>query len=211
MNLKKLWHRVVLFFCVNCVIVHITINNDIAANIDNNVKFLNFKNQFWPSKHRFSLVLTLLQIFEWKNQTIYWESKEKLLKSFKPITCPGEFFWSNIWSDSTEQRLRTISTVIRNRKIAWKHGPYCWYFCLNLKYMWRPYGEYIKTTKNCGFCEKLQFENWKQLWGCFNHFLLLRLWCQRFWGSSEDRYRSKSSQILLVCYSLQNSQNGINQ
>ena len=129
MHLKKLWHRVVLFFCVNCVIVHITINNDIAANIDNNVKFLNFKNQFWPSKHRFSLVLTLLQIFEWKNQTIYWESKEKLLKSFKPITCPGEFFWSSIWSDSTEQRLRTISTVIRNRKTAWKHG----IFLLELK------------------------------------------------------------------------------
>ena len=40
----------------------------------------------------------------------------------------------------------------------------------------------------------------KWLWGCFSQFLLLWLWCQRFRGSSEDRYRSKRlSQILLVC------------
>ena len=49
---------------------------------------------------------------------------------------------------------------------------------------------------------------WKWLWGCFSHFLLLWLLFQRFWGSSEDRYRSKRlSQMLLVCYSLLNSQN----
>ena len=48
----------------------------------------------------------------------------------------------------------------------------------------------------------------KMTWGCFSHFLLLWLWCQRFWGSSEDRYRSKRlSRMLLVCYSLLNSQN----
>ena len=60
-------------------------------------------------------------------------------------------------------------------------------------------------------------ENWwllwgiaqsKWLWGCFSHFLLLWLWCQHFWGSSEDWYRSKRwSQMLFVCYSLLNSQN----
>ena len=58
MHLKKLWHRVVLFFCVNCVVVHITINNDIAVNVDNNVKFLSFKNNFDPRNigfHWFSL------------------------------------------------------------------------------------------------------------------------------------------------------------
>ena len=49
---------------------------------------------------------------------------------------------------------------------------------------------------------------WKWLWGCFSHFLLLWPWCQGFWGSSEDRYRSKRvSQMLLVCYNLLNSQN----
>ena len=48
----------VLFFCVNCVVVHITINNDIAVNVDNNVKFLSFKNNFDPRNigfHWFSL------------------------------------------------------------------------------------------------------------------------------------------------------------
>ena len=49
---------------------------------------------------------------------------------------------------------------------------------------------------------------WIWLWGCFSHFLLLWPWCQRLWGSSEDRYRSKRvSQMLLVCYNLMNSQN----
>ena len=46
------------------------------------------------------------------------------------------------------------------------------------------------------------------LWGCFSHFLLLWPCCQGFWGSSEDRYRSKRvSQMLLVCYNLLNTQN----
>ena len=50
--------------------------------------------------------------------------------------------------------------------------------------------------------------SWKWLQGCFSHFLLLWLWCQRFLGSSEDRYRSKRlSHMLLVCYSLLNIQN----
>ena len=49
---------------------------------------------------------------------------------------------------------------------------------------------------------------WKLPWGCFNRFLLLWLWCQRFWGNSENRYRSKRlSQMLYMCYSLLNSQN----
>ena len=44
---------------------------------------------------------------------------------------------------------------------------------------------------------------WKWLWGCFSHLLLLRPWCQDLWGSSEDRYSSKRvSQMLLVSYNL---------
>ena len=35
-------------------------------------------------------------------------------------------------------------TVIRNGKIVWKHGPYC-YFRLNLKYLGWPYKEYSKS------------------------------------------------------------------
>ena len=49
---------------------------------------------------------------------------------------------------------------------------------------------------------------WKWLWGYFSHFLLSWLWCQRFWGTSKDCYRSKRlSQMLLVCDSLLNRQN----
>ena len=41
---------------------------------------------------------------------------------------------------------------------------------------------------------------WKWLWDCFSDFLLLWPWCQRFWGSSEDCYRSKKlSQICSSC------------
>ena len=49
--------------------------------------------------------------------------------------------------------------VIRNGKIVWKQGPYCWYFHLNLKHLGWPYREYIKTVKYGGFCEKLHSEN----------------------------------------------------
>ena len=41
----------------------------------------------------------------------------------------------------------------------WKHGPYRWYFRLNLKYLWWPYRVYIKTAKNGDFCEELLSEN----------------------------------------------------
>ena len=51
------------------------------------------------------------------------------------------------------------SIVIRNGKIVWRHGPYCWYFHLNLKYLGWPYRAYIKTGKNGQFCEELLSEN----------------------------------------------------
>ena len=55
--------------------------------------------------------------------------------------------------------IHTQTIVRRNGKIVWKHGQQCWYFCLNLKYLRRPYTAYIKTAKNGGFCEKLLSEN----------------------------------------------------
>ena len=50
-------------------------------------------------------------------------------------------------------------SIMRNRKIVWKQGPYCWYFRLNLEYLWWLYGVYIKTAKNGDFCEELPSEN----------------------------------------------------
>ena len=96
------------------------------------------------------------------------------------------------WGKSTPQLKipafkKTI--VIRNGKIVWKHGPIVDIFA----WTWNIWGgcmhrEHIKGAQNGGFCEKLLSEN-----GCFSHFLLLWLWCQRFWGSSENRCRNKKS------------------
>ena len=49
----------------------------------------------------------------------------------------------------------SICTVIRNRKIVWKHRPYWWYFRLNLKYLGWPYRAYFKIAKNGDFREEL--------------------------------------------------------
>ena len=49
--------------------------------------------------------------------------------------------------------------IIRNGRIVWKHGPYFWYVCLKLKYLWWPYRAYIKTAKIDDFCEGLHSEN----------------------------------------------------
>ena len=51
------------------------------------------------------------------------------------------------------------SIFVRNGKIVSKHRPYCWYFCLNLRYLGWPYREYIRTAKNGDFCEELLSEN----------------------------------------------------
>ena len=85
----------------------------------------------------------------------------KSTKMKSPTSISQEFDKSN----------KAIFTVIRSRKIVWKQGPYCWYFCSDLKDLRWPYREYFKTGKNGGFCVELfsenDFEN--------NNFLLLWL------------------------------------
>ena len=49
--------------------------------------------------------------------------------------------------------------VIKNGNIVWKHGPYCSYLPLNLKYLGWPYRTYIKTAKNGDLCEEYLGEN----------------------------------------------------
>ena len=49
--------------------------------------------------------------------------------------------------------------VIRNGKIVWKHGLYCWYFHLNLKYLGWSYRGNFKTAKSGVFFEELLTEN----------------------------------------------------
>ena len=75
------------------------------------------------------------------------------------------FLWPTLvyfYSVLRQNYLHTITLqiiVIRNGRIVWKHGPYCWYFRLNLKYLGWLYRAYIKTAKNGGFCEELLSEN----------------------------------------------------
>ena len=57
------------------------------------------------------------------------------------------------------ETFRTFNVVIKNGKTVWKHGPYCWYFRLNLKYLEWPCRAYIKTSQNGYFCKKLLSEN----------------------------------------------------
>ena len=96
-----------------------------------------------------------------------------------------------------------IVIVIKNGKIVWKHGSHCLYFCLNLKYLGWMYKAYIKIAKNCDFWVELLSEN--------DFEAVLATFCcydQCFWGSWEDRYKSKRVlQMLFVCYNLMNSEN----
>ena len=58
--------------------------------------------------------------------------------------------------------------VIRNGRVVWKHGQYCWYFCSNVKYLGWPYRLYIKIAKNGNFGEELHSENdFKAVLGTF--------------------------------------------
>ena len=66
-----------------------------------------------------------------------------------------------------EKNLR-FNIVIRDGNIDLKHGPYCWYFWLNVKCRGWPYRAYIKNSEKCQLL--LGFSQWKWLWGRFNHF-----------------------------------------
>ena len=69
----------------------------------------------------------------------------------------------SIWCGQKRKRSHNQQLYFRhnhkNEAIVWKHGPYCWYVCLNLKYLGWPYRAYIKTAKNDDFCEELLSEN----------------------------------------------------
>ena len=84
-------------------------------------------------------------------------------KCFSWISCNGTY---NYWEENLSSRIHCADIpvfeniiVIRNGRIVWKHGLFCWYFGLSLKYLEWPYREYIKTAKNGDFCEELLSEN----------------------------------------------------
>ena len=87
----------------------------------------------------------------------------KILQIIRPDTI------SRYYSHSTEIVIDKVNIgsftmihfniVIRDGKIARKHGPYFWCFFLDFKYLGWSYRENIKTAKNDGFCEGLLSEN----------------------------------------------------
>ena len=94
------------------------------------------------------------------------------------------------------------SIIIRNGKIVWKCGPYCWYFPLNLKYMGWSYREYIKTARNGGFWEELfsvnNFETVLVNFCCYGNGANASQAVQKF--ATNQRDYVKFSSCVIVCW-----------
>ena len=92
--------------------------------------------------------------------------------------------------------------VIGNGKIVWKHGPFCWYFRLNLKYLGWPYRAYIKTAKNGDFCEELlsenDFEAVLATFCCYDHGAKASEAVQKI-ATDQKEYR-KCSSCVIICW-----------
>ena len=96
----------------------------------------------------------------------------------------------------------TLIIVIRNGKIVLNHGPYCWYFRLDLKYLGWPCREYIKTAKNCDFWEKLlseiDFEAVLATFRCYDYGANASEAVQKI-ATDQNNYYKRSS-CVLVCW-----------
>ena len=106
------------------------------------------------------------------------------------------------WSSYTKLALSASSTiVIKNGKTVWKHWPYCWHFCFNLKYLRWPYRAYIKPAKNGDFCEELLSENdfgvVLATFCCYDHGAKASKAVQKI-ATDQKKYR-KCSSCVLIC------------
>ena len=117
--------------------------------------------------------------------------------------------WSNfnVWLSLFHEILGNkciliVCIVIRNGKIVWKHGPYCWYFCLNLKYLRWPYRAYIKTTQNGDFWEEFRSENDFEAvlatFCCYDHAAKVSEAVQKI-ATDQTEYR-KCSSCIIICW-----------
>ena len=98
--------------------------------------------------------------------------------------------------------LFSLIIFIRSGKVVWKHGPYCWYFCLNVKYLGWPYRAYIKTVKNGNFCEELLSENGFEAvlatFCCYDHGAKASEAVQKI-AADQKEYR-KCSLCAVICW-----------
>ena len=98
--------------------------------------------------------------------------------------------------------LNYCNIFIRNGKIGWKRGVYCWYFCLNLKYLGWPYKECIKRAKSGGFCQELLSET--------NFEAVLATFCCYEYGANASeavQNIARDQKELLVCSNFMSSWN----
>ena len=90
---------------------------------------------------------------------------------------------------------------MRNGKIVWKHGPHCWHFRLDLKYLGWPYREYIKSAKNDGFCEEMLSENGFEAvlatFYCYDYGANFSEAVQKI--DADQKYYHKFSSCVIVC------------
>ena len=109
---------------------------------------------FTPKNKTFTLNL----IFFHKARKILNETLNKFLHKIRSTLhqTDGTFGipYIFIYLMNYQQPLSRFNIVIRNGKIVWKHGPYCWYFRLNLKYLEWPSRAYIKQRKMVAFVRK---------------------------------------------------------
>ena len=94
-----------------------------------------------------------------------------------------------------------IAKVIRNGKIVWKHGLYCWIF----PWTWNIWGDRPENTlKQQKMVGLWGIAKWKWLWGCFSHFSLLWLWCQLSKAvqkiTTDQKDYHKCSSCVIVCW-----------
>ena len=138
--------------------------------MENRCTFLLAKEQTWKrifnTNSELSQNRTEKQIMLSKT-TINWLFSDKWCYLF--IAC---FDWKIRVFQQTVVRVYYM-IVIRNGKIVWKHGPCCWYFHLNLKYLEWSYRAFIKTAKNGNFCQELlsknDFEAILTTFTCYDH------------------------------------------
>ena len=96
----------------------------------------------------------------------------------------------------------SINIVVRNGKIVWKHRPYCWYLCLNLKCLRWPYRTYIKIAKNGNFRQELlgenDFETVLVTFCCYDHGAKAYEEAQKI--ASDQREYRKCSLYVINCW-----------
>ena len=139
-------------------------------------------------RNRISIVRVLFRINDlWR--FLFWKYNLSHKTNMKAI------FSEHLWISE-----KTI--VIRNGKIVWKHGPYCCYFPLNLKYPGWPYRAYIKTAKNGNCCEELLSENDIEAvlatFCCYDHSAKASEAVQKI-ATDQKEYR-KCSSCVIICW-----------